>query len=462
MNRVKFFVIVAIIAAVSTSTYAGTEESLAKIYKDFSNALVVFECKLDNERGTNPIGGQAMCVDDSGIFMTLALNASTIPDSLSEFKIILPGQKDKPIKAKLMGIDPETGIAFIKATEKHTWQVIRFAATPDLSPGKPVYSLGLMAAKYNNKPYIGMGYISSVIQNPGDLVYITGGKLARIGSPVFNANGEAIGIVGGQLYLSYAMIINKRNINAMMQGQQETVFFTPIGEFVHVLKSIPTSPDRVRRLPWPGAFRLEIVTDILAETMSLKTPGIMINDIVPGYAADNAGLKARDVIISVNGKTLKEFPSSELTAKNFVRTINRMKAGDKIELEVMRGTKLFKTSLTLDKTPLHPHEAKRYISRVLGFGSRERVLFDKYMAKEESEDVDGIVVYFAITRLPAAVAGLKRGDVITAVNEQKITTAQQLEEAISESIKNKPSDPIILSVNRNGEQETLRLTPKKP
>ncbi len=462
MNKVRFLAASAVVAILSTSVHADTEEAIARIYKQFSSALVVFECKLDDEMGTNPVGGQAICIDESGIFMTLALNATMDTDSLSEFKIMLPGQQKESVSAKLLGIDPETGIAFIQATEKHSWQTVQFAAKPDLSPGKAVYSLGLMTARYKNTPYIGMGYISSVIQDPGDLVYITGGKLARVGSPVFNDNGEAIGIVGHQLFQNYAMVINNQNVNVGMQGQQETCFFTPTGEFAHILKNIPPSPDRVRRLPWLGIFKLEMATDVLAETVNLKTPGIMVDEIVPGYAADKAGLKPRDIIVSVNGKTIEEFPSSDLTAQNFIRMINRMKAGDKIDLEVMRGATVIKTTLTLDETPLQPHEAKRYISRILGFGARERVLFDKYMTKETAANVDGLVVYFAITKLPAAAAGLQRGDIITAVNDRKVTTARELEESVAGSMKDKPADAIVLSVNRNGKQETLRLKPSKP
>jgi len=462
MNRVKFLIAAAVVMTACTSTYAGTKETLANISRRFSGALVVFECKLDDERGINTIGGQAICIADSGIFMTLSLNTQITPDSLSEFKIILPGGKDKTIKARLMGIDLETGIAFIKATENHDWKVVQFATKSNLTPGKEVFSLGLMPAKFGNEPYLGTGYVSSVVRAPGKLVYITGGKLTRSGSPVFNADGEAIGIVGRQLYLNYVMAINQRNVNASMYGQQETTFFTPVEEFVHVLKKIPASPDLVRRMPWLGTFRLEIVSDILAETMDLKTPGIMLDDVVPGYAAAKAGLKARDVIISVNGKTIEKLPTPELTAQNFARMINRMKVGDNLLFEIIRGTDTISATVTLGKTPLQPHEAKRYISRKLGFGARERVLVDKYMAKDESAELEGVVVYFAITRLPAASAGVKRGDVITAVNDRNIATARELEEVISESLKDKPSEAIVLSVNRKGREKTLRIEPRTP
>jgi hypothetical protein len=184
----------AVVAMLTISAF-GDVTKLISDTKDKVGALARFYCTMQDEMGVRTLEGQAVCITaDPAVFITLGLNARVPPGSFNNFVLVPANAPDKTIKAELLGVDPETNIAFLRATEPYAWGVVQFAPKAGLTVGQPVASIGLLGREMNYQPYVGVGYVSAILGLPDNLDYVTGGKLTVPGSPVFNADGRIGGV----------------------------------------------------------------------------------------------------------------------------------------------------------------------------------------------------------------------------------------------------------------------------
>ncbi len=424
--------------------------------KDKAGALARFYCTMQDELGARTVEGHALCITaEPAVFITLGLDSRIPPDSLSGFVLIPALAPEKTLKAELLGVNPETNIAFIRATEPYAWTVIQFAPKANLAVGQPVVSIGLLGRDMDYQPYSGSGYVGAVLHAPDDMAYVTGGKLTVPGSPVFNADGRAIGLVSIQQFMDYQTVVNGRVTGFSLRGQGETAFFVPVDEFAHVLVNIPSSPAQVRRLPWIGVLNFTGVSREVADIMKLQGTGVMIEGVIPDGPAAKAGLADRDVILAVNGEKLPLTPNPDLAAVALQRKLFRMTAGTKVTLSVKRGEVTKDYELTLATLPQLPYEAKRYLSRMLGFLVREKIELDRYTDKTPSAAVPGLVVLG--TDGPALNAGLREGDLITAVNNTPVSTVAGLTQVVEgATAQNKP---VVMVVRRGEQTQTITIQP---
>jgi serine protease Do len=422
-------------------------------------ALARFFCTMDDELGRRTLEGQAVCITtEPAVFLTLNLDSRIPPDSLSGFILVPLGAPDKQIKAELLGIDPEMNMAFLRAVDPYTWTAVQFAPKANLSVGQEVASVGLMGRDTNYQSYVGVGYVAAVLHAPGEQGYVTGGWLTGLGSPVFNTDGRAIGLVCPQRLMAYQTVINGRVTSISLSGQDQTSFFMPVEEFAHVLLNIPASPDKVRRLPWIGVLNFSGVSPDVAEIMKLGSPGVILEGVVPGGPAAKAGLADRDVVIAVGGETFPTMAMPDLTAAYLQRKLFRMAVGTKVKLTVRRGEETKDYEVTLEGVPQLPYEAKRYLSRTLGFLAREKVDLDRYVDKSAAAAVPGLLVMAADG--PAAGAGLREGDLITTVNSTAVTTAAGLKDAVEGATSK--NEPVVLVIRRGDLTQTITIPPAPP
>jgi serine protease Do len=393
---------------------------------------------------------------DPAVFITLGLNARVPPGSFNNFVLVPANAPDKTIKAELLGVDPETNIAFLRATEPYAWGVVQFAPKAGLTVGQPVASIGLLGREMNYQPYVGVGYVSAILGLPDNLDYVTGGKLTVPGSPVFNADGRAVGLVGSQQFLDYQMAMGSRMTTLSMRGQDETAFFMPVDEFAHVLVNIPASPAQVRRLPWIGVLNFSGISKEVADIMKLQGAGVMVEGVIPDGPAAKAGLADRDVILAVNGEKFPVAANPDTAALALQRKLYRMTIGSKVTLTVKRGDTTKDYEVSLAALPQLPYEAKRYLNMAMGFLVREKIDLDRYMDKSLAANVPGLLVLAADG--PAASAGLHEGDLITTVNNTPVTTTAGLKDAVEASAKG--GKPVVIVVRRGEQTQTITIQPQ--
>jgi len=447
-------------ALAGSAMSADITQAMAQIAQQHANSLAVFRGTVTNEFGKGEVAGPAVCIStEPAVFISLALDARVRPENLSDFRLTPAGQGGAEIKAELLGIDPEMNVTFIKAVDPHPWTAVQFARASSLAYGQPVVSIGLWPADTGYQTYLGLGYVGSFLRVPEQQVYVTGGNLTNVGTPVFNLDGVAIGIVGAQRFMNYQTMLNGQATNLGLKSQQQGLFFLPVEEFVHMLENIPASPTQVRRLAWLGVLDLSTVSKEIADVMKLDRPGVMIDQVVPNQAADKAGLQNRDVIVAVNGQPLEKLATSDLTTLNLDRKMTRFRPGQQITLTVVRGQETREATVTLDPFPMREEEAARHLDRKLGMLLREKIPMDQYLRLSASANVPGLVVALVAQDGPASKGGVQPYDLIAAVNNQPVQSIdgyKQIEPTL-------PADqPINFLIRRGDMDMTVTVQPAAP
>jgi serine protease Do len=380
------------------------------------------------------------------------------PETIAQLEVVVPGVERRTLKAKLLGIDPLSGLSFIQAMEPHGWQMVKFKSSSALSVGKPVVSVGLALQDPAAPLAVGAGYVSTVLETPGKQAWVTGGSLTAPGSVVFDTAGNAIGLVMGQPLMRYVAPSRQGALNMALQAQDQTAAFTPIEEFLFIIESIPRNGE-VRRLPWIGVGRFQAVSEIEANANNITSPAVRIDEIIPGHAADQAGLKNRDIIIALDGKPLEKMATPELVNNAFVQELMRRPVETSVKLTVVRDGAKKDFTLKLAATPELPNEAKKLFHRELGLLVREKVMLDKHLDKTPTANVPGLYVMGVGQRSPAAAAGLQNGDLITAINGQAVQSAEAVGKILDSLMQQSPRPDVKLTVQRGADTTTLVIRP---
>jgi len=447
----RLILAVLLLAPASTPVAVGqtdTAKLLADVAKATRNALVMVECNYEENEVKVLLTGIGVCYDAAkGEFMTFALGGSIKPENIKELRLILPGNERKTIEAEFLGVRPEARIGFVRAKEKHNWQAVSFAEKSNLSVGRTVVSAGLMPGDAANTPYFGAAHVAATMRTPAKLHYVTAGALTCVGSPVFVSGGLAVGIVQNQPYMQHQMATNRGPQNVALRAREESAFFTPVEEFVYVLRRIPRQ-GRVPRLPWIGAQIVSVGAG-QTELIGADRAAAQLDQVIPGYAADKAGLKPGNIIVGFNGKPLERLATPDLTARNLLRQIVRIPSGQTIKLTVLRELKPQEVSLKLTDMPMRPAEAPRYASKELGIIVREKVHLDQYLDRSATARIPGLVVISVARRDPPIE--LAAGDLVTMVNDQPVTSVATFKKLIKESLAADATKPVVVIMRRGGE-----------
>ena len=461
MKRLFAILTAAALASVGpVASGADIGATMAKVYAKAVGGLAIIEFDIKTELGESKAVETGICIMKNGTLMTTTLDARTRPETIKAIRIILPGVERKTLKAKLLGIDQVTGLTFVQAPEPHKWSVIGFAKAAKVAPGMAVFSVGLMGPDLAFKPFVGAGYVSAMVRTPAPLVYITGGSLTRMGSPVFRSDGVAIGLVQRQLLLGHRMMLNRRLASVRLSGQERTFFFVPVEEFVAGLENIP-SGGKVRRVPWLGVLSFEPLPASVARTLRVDSPAVMVGKVAEGTSAAKAGLKDGDIIIAVNGRPLENFPKPNMVAQQFVRDLVRMRVGTKVSLTIASAMKKRVVEVELVSWPMRPEEAKRYYNRKLGMLLRNKVAMDRYLEETVAGKMEGVYALMVGRDSPAAKAGLRARDLIVSIGGTPVKNVDEAGKLISDSLTKTPAKGITLTVKRGEQTEPITIRPPR-
>ncbi len=177
------------------------------------------------------------------------------------------------------------------------------------------------------------------------------------------------------------------------------------------------------------------VTSELAEALGYESSkGAFVSQIVPDSAADKAGLKAGDIIVSINGKRIDTF--SELRAK--VATLG---AGKQIELGVIRDGKSKNFDVTLGESTNSKTQAEKLHEGLAGA---------ELTNTNESDVATGVKVSSVAQGSPAEAYQLLKDDIIIGVNRQTVKNLAQFREILEKQ-------PGVLALNIQRGDRTIYL-----
>jgi serine protease Do len=247
------------------------------------------------------------------------------------------------------------------------------------------------------------------------------------GGPLFNLNGEVIGI--------NSMIYSRTG------GFQGLSFAIPIDEAMHIKEQIvQTGHASHARL---GVAVRAIDPSTARELGLSSTQGALVARVESGSPAQDAGVAEGDVIVALNGREIAS--PSELLAR-----VSQLEPGAKAKLTVLRNG----ATQTLALVPGGDTASRPAPqARAQGEAHRPRLgVAVRPLSDDEATQIgiDGGVLVERATG-PAAAAGINAGDVIIAVNGVEISNVAQLQQIIAHARNN-----ASIVVYRDGEQVTLR------
>ena len=283
---------------------------------------------------TSAAAGTGMLVTENGYILT---NKHVVDGANKIYVVLADGTEYENVE--LITTDPLNDVAVLKIPDVSGLSPVTLGDSKTISVGQQVIAIGNALGQYQNT--VTSGIISGTGRNitATDESYSSSETLTDMiqtdaainsgnsGGPLVNAAGEVIGI-------NTAVYSDGNNIG----------FAIPISSVKGLLNNIIENNSTTRA--YAGIYYSNITTD-LAKAYNLPvTAGAYVysnsvySSVISGSPAENAGLKDKDIIISVNGVKIGK-------AGSFSSLIGEYKPGDTVELLVLRNGNEIGIKLTL-------------------------------------------------------------------------------------------------------------------
>ncbi len=375
-----------------------------------------FPVEQTQERPFRALGSGVIINADKGYVVT---NYHVINNAE---KIRVQLQDGREYKAELVGGDKMSDIALLKLDGAKNLTQIKIADSDKLRVGDFAVAIG---NPFGLGQTVTSGIVSALgrsglnIENFENFIQTDAAiNSGNSGGALVNLNGELIGINtailgpnGGNVGIGFSIPSN------MMKNLTNQIL-----EFGEVKRGML------------GVQGGEVNSD-LAEALGYdSTKGAFVSQIVPDSAADKAGLKAGDIIVSINDKKIDTF--AELRTK--VATLG---AGKTVKLGIIRDGKEKTFDVTLDEANNSKTKADN-----LHHGLQGAELSNT----TSSDSIEGVKVTSVAKDSPAEGFQLQQGDIIIGVNRQRVKNIADLRAIMDKN-------PSVLALNIQRGDRTIYL-----
>lgn len=339
------------------------------------------------------------------------------------------------LPAKVVGTDPRTDLALLKIQKERTYKYVKFAEGQG-RVGDWVVAVG---NPFGLGGTVTVGVLSalsrSIGRGPYDFIQIDAAvNRGNSGGPTFNLKGEVIGV--------------------------NTAIFSPSGGNVGIAFAVPasTAKEVIEQLKSKGSVqrgwlgvRIANLTKDIAESLGIQgTDGALIRDVTEGAPAEKSGLRAGDVIMTVEGEKIEN-------SRDLARKIAAYEPGKTVDVGISRNGASQTIKVMLGTFPSEPQDASPR-SRPSDPQVAPRVTALKALGLDLALDVDGrndssadVVIRDVDPDSDAAKKGLRGGDVIVAVNGEKVAKPEDVDRIVR-SAQQKGRKAVLLTVKRGSDQ----------
>ena len=361
--------------------------------------------------GNQPQQQQKFMALGSGVVIDAAkgyvVTNNHVVDNANSIKVQL--SDGRKFDAKVVGKDPRSDIALIQIQDPKNLTAIKLADSDALRVGDYTVAIG---NPFGLGETVTSGIVSALgrsglnVENYENFIQTDAAiNRGNSGGALVNLNGELIGINtailapdGGNIGIGFAIPSNMvKNLTDQMVkfGQVKR------GEL--------------------GIMGTELNSE-LAKAMKVDAQrGAFVSQVMPNSSAAKAGIKAGDVITSLNGKAISSFAA--LRAQ-----VGTMPVGSKISLGLLRDGKPVTVDLELQQSSQTQVDSSSIFSGIEG-------------AEMSNKGQDkGVVVNTVKAGSPAAQIGLKKGDIIVGANQQAVKNIAELRKILD-------SKPSVLALN---------------
>ncbi|MFT4746348.1 MAG: Do/DeqQ family serine protease [Congregibacter sp.] len=383
--------------AIVSISVEGTQVSRQRVPEMFKHFFGGSDEQLQ-ERPFKGLGSGVIIDAEQGYVVT----NNHVVDNADEITVKLTDGRE--FKAKKLGADEQSDIALLK-----------------IDPNE------LIAMPLADSDELRVGDFVVAIGNPFGLNQtVTSGIVSALGRSGLNIGGY-------ENFIQTDAAINRGNSGGALVSLRgelvgiNTAIFGPNGGNVGIGFAIPTNmmKNLVDQIIEFGEVRRGLLgimgQDIdsgLADAMNLNVnQGAFVSEVSPDSAAEKGGIKAGDIIVEIDGRSLVSF--QELRAKVASRG-----AGAELELTILRKGKREKIDVILSDAAQNVVIAKEIHPALEG----------ATLANGKTKQGDsGIVISNLEARSPASRIGLQDGDVIIGINRNKVDTLMQLRAELDEA-----------------------------
>ena len=438
----------AVVNISSSQTIAGSKDAPAPKLPDgspFQNFFDDFfnqKGQTDNTPHRVQSLGSGFVIDPSGIVVT----NNHVIDGADEITVNFDdGSK---VKAKLIGRDEKTDLAVLKIEVSHPLVSVKFGDSDVMRVGDWVMAIG---NPFGLGGSVSVGIVSArnrdINSGPYDNFIQTDAAINRgnSGGPLFNLNGEVIGV--------------------------NTAIISPSGGSIGIGFSVPSKTvvaviDQLRqfkevRRGWLGV-RIQQVTDEIADSLNVKPPrGALIAGIDDKGPAKPAGIEPGDVVVKFDGKDIKEM-------RDLPKIVAETPVGKDVEVTIIRKGKEENKTVKLGRlddaekkvaavTKKDDVEDKPAIKKELGLDLAN--LTDELRKKHKIKDkVKGVLITGVDANSAAAEKRLMPGMVIAEVQQQPVANAAELQTRIDKLKKDGKKTVVLLVVSPDGDPSFVALS----
>jgi Do/DeqQ family serine protease len=252
---------------------------------------------------------------------------------------------------------------------------------------------------------------------------------------------------GGALVNMDGKLIGINTAIFSRSGGSHGIGFAIPSNMVRLVVQAALKGGKVQR-PWLGAS-LQPVTPDIAESLGLAAPsGALVSNVRANGPAARAGLQAGDVVVGVDDKPVQD-PHA------FQYRFVTKGIGGQANLSVLRKGQKLTTTIALIAPVEDPPRDARDLGGHHPLTGCKIANLSPAVAQELGIDDDsrmGVVVLDVKDKTPAARIGVKRGDIVVAVNNEKVKSVAQLV-----SVLDLAGGGWRLSVERDGKVYNLAI-----
>lgn len=357
--------------------------------------------------------GSGVIISEDGYIVT----NNHVVEGAREVTVTMTDNADLP--AEIVGRDPKTDLAVLKISAGKSLPAATLGDSEQLKVGDWVIAVGnpfglshtvtsgIVSAKGR---FIGAGPYDDFIQTDASI------NPGNSGGPLFNMNGEVIGI-------NTAIIPNGQGIG----------FAIPVNTAKPLIPQL-VKDGKVKR--GHLGVNIQAITPELVKALHLQDDhGALVAEVLPGSPAEQAGVERGDVIVAFNGKRVKE--SHNLPALVAVAPI-----GEPSTVTVVRNGTEKDLTVILAQSPGDDGVAANPTKPAEGKWGLQLQNLTPQIARELGLAVEqGVLVAGVQPGSPAAKSALDVGDVILEVNRRPVKTV----------------DDVLLAIDKSGDKGSLLL-----
>jgi serine protease Do len=312
--------------------------------------------------------------------------------------------------AKVLGADETNDIAVVKINAKNLPEV-KLGNSNNLVIGEWAIAIGNPYGFYlgNSEPSVSVGVVSATQRNlvaPGegqasyfDMIQTDAAiNPGNSGGPLVDADGEVVGV--------------NSNIFSPSGGSVGLGFAIPINRVARVVDDLMTHGSI--RSPWIGVRLRQSQSSNPRDVLS---QGAVIGTVTPGSPAASAGLQPGDVILREGNRAVRN-------SFDWQAALLDLRVGAPAHIHVKRGLREFDVTVNVSDLP-EVNAPKVQVLRELQLVSVTPAIASERRLRRQT----GALVY-NVSALIADQTGLQQGDVIVAINNTPIRTAEDAARAI--------------------------------